>query len=211
MKKSFTKEELPILCDKLAKEFPYFKEVIQLYGYPPFFGRPNNFASLVQIILEQQVSLASARATYKKLKQTLKQVTPKSILQTPIETLKSCGITKQKTSYIINTANAINSKDLVLKNLEKCNNDEVIAKLITIKGIGFWTAEVYLIMILHRQNIFALGDIALINSCKQLLQLPKQTTTAEIEAITIQWQPYKTIAAFLLWWYYINERNIIWQ
>jgi DNA-3-methyladenine glycosylase II len=202
---------LPILCDALAKKFSYFKYVISLYGYPPFFERPNNFASLVQIILEQQVSLASARATYNKLKQTVNVVTPIAILNTPIETIKACGVTKQKTSYLINLANAIQNKDLVLKDLPQCSNQTIIAKLTNIKGIGSWTAQVYLIMILHRQNIFSLGDIALVNSCKQLLQLPKQTTKAEIEAITKQWQPYKTIAAFLLWWFYINERKITWQ
>lgn len=111
MKTSFTKESLPILCNTLGNQFPYFSQVINQYGYPPFFGRPNNFASLVQIILEQQVSLVSARATYKKLKQTLKIVTPTSILQAPIEIIKSCGVTKQKTSYIINTANAIVNKN----------------------------------------------------------------------------------------------------
>lgn len=211
METSFTKEQLPTLCNQIAKQFPYFKQVIKQYGYPPFFERPNNFASLVQIILEQQVSLASARATYKKLKQTIKTVTPTSILKTEIEVLKSCGVTKQKTSYIVNLAHAINNKELVLTDLPNYSNQDVIVLLTKIKGIGMWTAQVYLIMILHRQNIFALGDIALLNSCKQLLQLPKKTTIEEIEKITQEWQPYKTIAAFLLWWFYINERELKWK
>lgn len=211
MESSFTKEELPKLCHKLAKQFPYFKQVLQLYGYPPFFSRPNSFASLVQLILEQQVSLASARATYKKLKETIKTITPSTILKTPIETIKACGVTKQKASYIVNVANAIYKKELVLKQLESQTNEQVVASLTAIKGIGNWTAQVYLIMILHRQNVFAMGDIALINSCKHLLQLPKQTTKDEIEEMTKTWEPLKTIAAFMLWWFYINERKIVWK
>ena len=89
------------------------------------------------------------------------------------------------------------------------SEDEIRAKLIAIKGIGHWTIDVYLMMVLHRSDLFPLGDIALVNSMKDVKALPKATSKEELEAIAAKWKPYRTIAAFLLWHAYINKRKLI--
>lgn len=210
MNTSFNKTNYKKYCQLLANNFPFFQKVIDTYGYPPLFGRSISFETLVQIILEQQVSLASARAAYLKLVEKVKVVTPEIILQQTNEDLRACYFTRQKTTYVKHLAQTILSGDLNLKKLITCSDDEARIILKQVKGIGDWTADVFLMMALHRNDCFPLGDVALITSTKDLLQLPATTTKAEIEEIANQWKPYRTLAAFMLWWFYINKRNIKW-
>lgn len=210
MNTSFNKTNYKKYCQLLANNFPCFQKVIDTYGYPPLFGRSISFGTLVQIILEQQVSLASARAAYLKLVEKVKVVTPEIILQQTNEDLRACYFTRQKTTYVKHLAKEIVDGHLNLKQLSRLSNEEAKNKLKQVKGIGDWTADVFLMMALHRNDCFPLGDVALITSTKDLLQLPATTTKAEIEEIANQWKPYRTLAAFMLWWFYINKRNIKW-
>lgn len=210
MHTSFNKTNYKKYCQLLANDFNYFQKVIENYGYPPLFGRSISFETLVQIILEQQVSLASARAAYLKLVEKVNVVTPEIILQQTNEDLRACYFTRQKTTYVKHLAQTILSGDLNLKKLINCSDDEARIILKQVKGIGDWTADVFLMMALHRSDCFPLGDVALITSVKELLQLPSHTTKTEIEEIANNWKPYRTLAAFMLWWFYINKRNIKW-
>lgn len=210
MNTSFNKTNYKKYCQLLANNFPFFQKVIDTYGYPPLFGRSISFETLVQIILEQQVSLASARAAYLKLVEKVKVVTPEIILQQTNEDLRACYFTRQKTTYVKHLAQTILSGDLNLKKLINCSDDEARIILKQVKGIGDWTADVFLMMALHRNDCFPLGDVALLTSVKELLQLPLHTTKTEIEEIANNWKPYRTLAAFMLWWFYINKRNIKW-
>lgn len=210
MHTSFNKTNYKKYCQLLANDFNYFQKVIENYGYPPLFGRSISFETLVQIILEQQVSLASARAAFLKLVEKVNVVTPEIILQQTNEDLRACYFTRQKTIYVKHLAQTILSGDLNLKKLITCSDDEARIILKQVKGIGDWTADVFLMMALHRSDCFPLGDVALITSVKELLQLPLHTTKTEIEEIANNWKPYRTLAAFMLWWFYINKRNIKW-
>lgn len=210
MHTSFNKTNYKKYCQLLANDFNYFQKVIDTYGYPPLSGRSISFETLVQIILEQQVSLASARAAYLKLVEKVNIVTPEIILQQTNEDLRACYFTRQKTTYVKHLAQTILSGDLNLKKLITCSDDEARIILKQVKGIGDWTADVFLMMALHRNDCFPLGDVALLTSVKELLQLPLHTTKTEIEEIANQWKPYRTLAAFMLWWFYINKRNIKW-
>lgn len=204
---SFTSESLPLLCDRLAKKDAQLKAIITQYGYPPFWSRPATFASLILFILEQQVSLASAKAAFDKLQSTIGKVTPQKILQLSDAELKACYFSRQKNVYARCLAEAIISKQVNLKRLSTASNDEVRNILIQVKGIGNWTVDVYLMMVLQRCDLFPGGDIALINSAKEVLQLPPQSTKEAVLAIAEKWAPYRTIAAFLLWHAYLCKRK----
>mgnify|MGYP000627318054 CR=1 FL=1 len=185
-------------------------QIIEEYGYPLIFSRPANFETLIHIILEQQVSLASAKAALVQLKQKIGEVTAEKILLLTDQELRGCYFSKQKISYAKCLAEEVINGSLVIDELYKKSDEEVSIQLKKIKGIGNWTVDVFLMMALHRCNCFPTGDIALINSIKHVKQLPKETSKEEILQIAEQWQPYRTIAAYILWWAYIKRKNIKW-
>jgi DNA-3-methyladenine glycosylase II len=204
---TFSCETLGPLCDKLGQKDAYLKSIISQYGYPPFWSRPATFSSLILFILEQQVSLASAKAAFDKLQQKIGTITPQKIVQLTDAELKACYFSRQKTIYARCLAEAILTKQINLKQLGTCTNEEVRSILTQVKGIGNWTVDVYLMMVLQRCDLFPGGDIALINSAKTELQLPKHTTKEEVLIIAERWAPYRTIAAFLLWHAYLCKRK----
>lgn len=205
---SFSKESFHSICDVLAAKDKALATIIHDYGYPPFWHRPGGFATLIHIILEQQVSLASARAAYDKLKLKIGTITPKKLLALTDGELKDCYFSRQKIIYARHLAAAIVNKDLNLRSLPDLSNEDIRAKLIAIKGIGHWTIEVYLMMVLHRSDLFPPGDIALLNSLKDIKGLPRSATKEHMTRIAARWKPYRTVAAFLLWHAYISKRNI---
>ena len=204
----FSEANFVQLCKRLAKKDPHLTEIITQYGYPPLWSRKANFETLVHIILEQQVSLASAKAALLKLKEKIGTVTPKKLLLLTDAELKACYFSRQKIVYARCLAEAIENGELSLKKLDKLSDEEVRVSLTAIKGIGNWTVDVFLMMVLHRTDLFPIGDIALINSVKHVKQLPAHTTKEEILQIAEAWRPNRTIAAFLFWHAYIKRKNI---
>jgi DNA-3-methyladenine glycosylase II len=204
----FSEANFVQLCKQLAKRDTHLKEIIDQYGYPPLWSRKPNFETLVHIILEQQVSLASARAALVKLKEKIGTVTSKKLLLLSDAELKACYFSRQKIVYARCLAEAIEKGELSLKKLEKLPDEELRVLLTSIKGIGNWTVDVFLMMVLHRTDLFPLGDIALVNSVKHVKQLPPHTTKEDILQMAEAWRPNRTIAAFLFWHAYIKRKNI---
>lgn len=195
-------------CDVLAKNDRDLKKIIKQHGYPPMWTRPATFQTLILFILEQQVSLASAYAAFKKLKEKVGFVTPAKILSLTDEELRSCYFSRQKIVYARELAKAVQSKQLRLKKLTSAHEDEIRIELKKIKGIGDWTVDVYLMHALQRADLFPLGDIALVNSLKEIKQLHPQTTKEKMLKISEPWRPYRTIASMILWHAYIQKRGI---
>ncbi len=206
--KVFTEKDLPLFCKKLAKQDALFARLLKANGLPPFWCRKNSFATLIHIILEQQVSLASAKAAFDKLKQKLRTVTPRKILSLTDAELRACYFSRQKIVYARHLATAFENKQINLQQLESAEEETIRQTLTAIKGIGHWTVDVYLMMCLQRTDLFPLGDIALVNSIKHEMNLPIATSKEELQSIALQWQPYRTIAAFMLWWAYIKRKNL---
>ena len=196
------------MCNKLAHKDAALKAIIDTYGLPPMWTRPAIFQSLILTILEQQVSLASAYAAFKKLKSKTGFVTPKKIVALSDEDLKACYFSRQKIVYARALATAVISKQLNLKKLGLLTDDEIRAELKKIKGIGDWTVDVYLMHALQRTDLFPLGDIALVNSLKEVKQLHPSASKEEMLAIAESWRPYRTIASMILWHAYIQKRGI---
>lgn len=188
----------------LVKNDAVLKQVIEEFGKPYIPSRPEGFETLCKLILEQQVSLASAKACFLKVKDLIGIVSPSTIVKTTEEELKSVGVSRQKCTYLKALANTVLDKKIDLENLKNLTKKEVKTQLTNIKGIGNWTAEVYLQFALSHPNIIPLGDIAVTNSIKELYKIKDKD---KIEELTQKWSPYKSMATYILWHYYLETRN----
>ena len=204
----FNDENFYQFCDVLAKKDKDLQRIIKQYGYPPMWTRPASFQTLVLFILEQQVSLASAYAAFKKLKERIGYVTPSKILSLTDAELRACYFSRQKIVYARELAKAVQSRQLRLKKFSNAHEDEVRIELKKIKGIGDWTVDVYLMHALQRSDLFPLGDVALVNSLKETKQLHPQITREKMLAIAEPWRPYRSVASMILWHAYIQKRGI---
>jgi DNA-3-methyladenine glycosylase II len=208
MHSTFNKENFHSLCDQLANKDKHLRSILKQYGYPPVWTRTASFQTLIHIILEQQVSLASARAALNKLKERLGIITPTKLLLLSDKELKACYFSRQKIVYARCLAQAIISKKISLKILLNLEDAEIRQQLKTIKGIGDWTVEVYLLFALQRTDVFPLGDLAMVNALKEIKQLPKETNQEKLLLLAEAWRPHRSIATMLLWHYYIQKRGI---
>ncbi len=188
----------------LTKKDKIFKHIVHLYGLPALPTRQPGFETLVLFILEQKVSLYSAKATFLQLKTKLLIFDPEHLHALPEEEYRISGVSRQKTTYIKALATAILQKNIDLQGLAAKPAAQVREELIKIKGIGNWTIDVYLMFCLRAPDILPLGDIAVIITIKELLLL---TDKQAIETYTIKWSPYRSVATFLLWHYYLQKRN----
>lgn len=205
MIRTFNKENFTGICDQLASIDGDLAAIINIYGYPPMWTRLNTFETLVHIILEQQVSLASALAALHKLRERLKQITPESFLTLTDEELKACYFSRQKTVYARALATALYERQLDLALLEKLPDEDVRAELIKLKGIGNWTIDVYLMFALQRTDIFPIGDLAAVNALVRVKKLPAGTPKERLHEIAGEWKPYRTVATMLLWHLYLSS------
>jgi DNA-3-methyladenine glycosylase II len=194
------------LCDLLAKKDKDLKQVLKEYDYPPLWIRPNSFETLVLTILEQQVSLASAYSAYQKLKEKI-SILPENLLQLTDEELRACYFSRQKIVYTRELASAIVSGRINLSEFEKHEDEFIRSSLKKLKGIGDWTADIYLLHSLKRTDIFPIGDLALVNAIRMVKQIP-DATKEELVKISEKWKPYRSIATMIFWHYYIRKKNI---
>lgn len=202
----FTEPDFYGICDALAVKDSDMQHIISSYGYPPFWSRPNTFETLVHIILEQQVSLASALAALNKLKEKITEITPEAVLSLTDEELKACYFSRQKTIYVRHLAEVLIRKEIVLDDLEQLTDEAIRATLIKLKGVGNWTIDIYLIFVLKRSDIFPIGDLAAVNALKQLKKTAVDISREDLIALTVSWQPHRTAGTMLLWHYYLSLR-----
>lgn len=192
---------------ELIRIEPLFSLVLEAHGPPPLWQREESFGALIQIILEQQVSLASARATYEKLSALLGSVTPDTLLALSDSQLKDVGFSRQKSSYARNLASAMKNGDLDLAGLKTLSDNQIRAALTAIKGIGVWTANIYLLMAMGRPDVWPRGDIALAASYQQLTKMEQRPDNDEMVKISEAWIPYRSYGARLLWHHYLSAKH----
>ena len=189
---------------QLIKIDTLFPCINEKYGPPPDWTRPQGFISLAKIILEQQVSLASATAHFLKLNNYLKGFTPSNILRLTGEEMRICQISRQKAEYLRALSAAILNGDINLEGLENHSETEIREQLTNIKGIGNWTADIYLMFCLQSKDIFPSGDIAVVKTIKELTG---KKTKEEIISLAEKWRPLRSLATYYLWHYYLSKRN----
>ena len=182
--------------------------ILATYGTPPMWRRRTGFSTLVHIILEQQVSLKSAKAMLLRLQSAIDPFTPERFVSLGESHLRGLGVTRQKAAYLLGLSEAIVSGELSLKRLARFTDDEALVHLTRIKGIGSWSANVYLLMAMRRADIWPAGDLALAVAAKDLLRLDRRPTPEELERIAEKWRPYRAVAARMLWQHYLGKKSV---
>ncbi len=194
--------------DQLMADDPALASIVDRHGRPDFWARKPGFATLVLLILEQQVSLASARAAYERLETRATAVSPAAILASSDDDLRADGFSRQKTRYVRVLATAVDDGTLDLDVVASLPDEDARAALVTLPGIGPWTAEVYLLSALRRPDTWPVGDIALQEATRRVLELDERPTAEGLAAIGDRWRPHRASAARLLWHLYLSERLV---
>jgi DNA-3-methyladenine glycosylase II len=181
--------------------------VLARIGPPPMWARKPGFGTLLHIILEQQVSLASAKAAYDKLLALGQPLTAERFLTYDDDTLRAAGFSWQKARYGRLLARAVGDGSLKLHRLPRLDDRDVRTALLTVKGIGPWTAEIYLLMVLRRADAWPVGDLALALSMQKVKGLDRMPGPAELETLAAGWRPWRAVAARILWHDYLTQRQ----
>jgi DNA-3-methyladenine glycosylase II len=182
------------------------KFILDNFGNPIIQKRDEGFASMCHIILEQQVSIASAKACYTKLENYFRTISPEIIFNSNDDELRNCGVSRQKIIYLKDLASKVLSKEIDFQSYSAKSEEQVRKELITIKGVGNWSIEVYLMFCLQSPDIIPLGDIAIKNTLKELYNCE---TLEEMQSISDNWKPFRTFASYTIWHYYLKKRNKI--
>jgi DNA-3-methyladenine glycosylase II len=201
-------EEFKTICDWCTNIEPKLKPVIEKFGYPPFWHRNPDFATLILTILEQQVSLASAKSSFNKLVERIITVSPENLIKLSDQELRECYFSRQKATYSKILANEIISGKLNLEAINSQSMEEIRSTLIKIKGIGHWTIDMYLLMSLHFADIFPPGDLATIKAVYELELVPATASKEEIVNFMKKFSPFQSVATYILWHSYIERRNL---
>lgn len=192
---------------ELALSEPRFRQILEQIGPPPLWGREPGFPTLVLIILEQQVSLASARAAFHRLLEICPVPDPRNFLGLQEQALRAAGFSRQKTAYCRGLAQAILDGRLDLAALAQQSDEAARLELTRVKGIGAWSADIYLLMALRRPDIWPVQDRALAVAVQRLWGLEQAPSVVELAQIGEAWRPFRAVAARLLWHHYLNQRN----
>jgi len=191
----------------LAGRDAHLAAVVKAYGQPPLWVREPGFPALVYIILEQQVSLASARATFGRLKAAVNPLTPGRFLKLSDIELLRIGFSRQKALYTRLLAESLARRYFNLRDLQSLQDDSARKMLIAFKGIGSWTADIYLLSALRRPDIWPIGDLALATAVQEVKRLRQRPSPEELEALSVPWKPWRAVAARLFWHAYLSKRG----
>jgi len=203
-----SQKNLILFSDILTGSDRALRSVIDQFGYPPLWKRNPGFATLVHIILEQQVSLASAAAAFQKLNNNITELNPVSFLEFSDIELKSFGFSRQKTRYCRILANAVINKKIDLQQLRDLTDSQTRLELMKLTGIGRWTSDIYLLMALQRPDIWPRGDIALSSAYRMIMNSQKHCGWKDLALMAEKWKPYRSVAARILWHYYLQKKKI---
>src|SRR6267143_1646076 len=189
---------------ELSRRDPHLAAVVARHGAPPLWDRPPGFGTLVQIILEQQISLSAGRAAYGRLERLAGAVTPERVAALTEADLRGAGLTRQKSSYIRGIAQVIVAGEFDPGALAALDDDQARAALIELRGVGAWTADIYLLMALGRADIWPSGDLALVAAIREVKRMRSLPSADRIGRITPAWSPWRAVAARVLWHHYLS-------
>ena len=198
-----TAEQINAGLDEIAAREPAIARALQLAGYPEPRIRERGYRTLLRTIVGQQVSVAAAASVWNKLEAQLGEVTPETLLAADFDTLRACGLSRQKQGYARSLSELVASGELDLENLP-ADDEEAIAELVRIKGIGRWSAEIYLLFAEGRPDIWPAGDLAIQVGLGRILGLPERPSEKEIRAAAEDWRPHRGAVTLLTWHCYNN-------
>ena len=177
-----------------------------IVGMPPLRRRVGGFQGLARIVMGQQLSVASAAAITKRLLETVKPFDAVTVSNISDEVLQGCGLSRPKIRTLRAVSDAVIADDLNFRSIGRSSPEKVQAVLTSVKGIGPWTADIYIMFCMGHRDGFAVGDLALQQGCAELMELEARPTGDELLQIAERWRPYRSIAARLLWSYYAHNR-----
>ncbi len=186
---------------------PVFAAILDRAGPPRFRRRRNGFETLLHIILEQQVSIDAAAAMFRRLNTTCDPLSPTTFLALDDATLRRCGFSRQKAAYGRGLADAVANGSLDFARLAEAPDDDALAALVALKGIGRWSAEIYLIFGLGRDDVWPAADLGLQFGVASELGLGTRLSERELREIGDRWRPWRTVAACLFWQSYLHARK----
>jgi DNA-3-methyladenine glycosylase II len=204
---ALTIEGLATAVDALAVADADLAAIVAMYGAPPLWDREPGFSTLLHIVLEQQVSLASAQAAFDRLRAAADPLTPRRFLELDDAELLAIGFSRQKARYGRALATAVGSGALELDGLAGLDDEAVHRALQAIPGIGPWTSTIYLLMVLGRPDVWPVGDIALAESVGQVKGLGHRPDATEMAVLGDAWRPWRSVAARLFWLDYLARRG----
>jgi DNA-3-methyladenine glycosylase II len=205
LRRPLTRKTLALAARELAARDGLLANIHAVYGDPPLWQRATGFRTLVHIILEQQVSLSSAKSMLLRLETSIQPFTPERFVELGEAHLRGLGVTRQKSGYLLHLAQSVVSGDLSLPALSRLSDDQVLVRLTGIKGIGLWSANIYLLMAMRRADIWPAGDLALAVAIKELKGLATRPSPEQLEVIAEAWRPLRAVAARMLWQYYLGR------
>lgn len=191
----------------LARRDSILASILKENGPPPLWARKPGFPTLVHIILEQQVSLASAASIFARVKQNTVPFRPARMIELGEGHLKSLGLTRQKTAYCLHLSESLAEKRLRLSQLSMMADEEARTALMQIKGIGRWSADIYLLMAMLRPDVWPANDLALAIAVRKLKQLNDTPNQEELERMAETWRPFRSVAARMFWQYYLAQQK----
>ncbi|HEU4509086.1 MAG TPA: hypothetical protein VFR78_12645 [Pyrinomonadaceae bacterium] len=198
---------MALAARELAARDETLAGILARHGDPPLWQRAAGFTTLVHIILEQQVSLKSARSMLNRLEAAIQPFTPVRFLELGDTYMRSLGVTRQKSAYLLHLSQSVVNGDLNFTKLSRMSDDDARLALTRIKGIGLWSADVYLLMAMRRADIWPAGDLALAVAMQELMGLQKRPGPVELEQLAEKWRPHRAVAARMLWQHYLGRRR----
>jgi len=205
--KPLTRSTMQAALQLLGARDPMLKRLATEFGSPPLWQRTQSFETLVHIVLEQKISLASARAVMQRVREQCPGMSAEQFLCVPEAALRSAGVSGRKITYCYAMAEAVVQGDLDLAGLRRLPDDLVLERLLKVRGIGPWTAGVYLLMAMRRPDAWASGDRALVVSMAESVQWDTVPDYASFDEHAQRWQPHRGTAARLLWHAYLQRRK----
>jgi DNA-3-methyladenine glycosylase II len=201
------KRSLAEAAAHLASKDADLARILETHGPPPMWSRKPGFATLIHIILEQQVSLASAASMFERLKKQTVPLEPGRVVELGESHLRMLGFTRQKTTYCLHLSQSILNSHLEIEKLPGLDDDSVRAALMQVKGIGSWSADVYLLMVLRRPDIWPASDLALATAAFRVKRLKQRPTPEVLTKLAESWRPFRSVAARMLWQHYLARRT----
>ena len=194
---------IAVAVRELAATDPDLGGIAERHGPPPLWGREPGFATLVRIILEQQISLAAAEAAYARMERATGAIEPATIVAAGEEGLRAAGQTRQKSRYVVGLARDVLDGRLDLDAVAIADDDMARTMLTRVVGVGRWSADIYLLMALRRPDVWPTGDLALAGAMRRAKRMASLPTGPEQAAVAEAWRPWRAVAARLLWQAYL--------
>ena len=202
-----TQDNLARACDALARRDGRLGGIVADWGYPPLWSRGGGFATLVTMILEQQVSLESARAIFRRLERASGGVTPRNVMRIGVEGLRGAGLTRPKARYCHGLAERVAGGEVRFARIARAADERARELLLDIDGVGEWTANVYLLFVLGRPDVWPPRDLALMKSIAEVYGLDETPRNEACLARAERWRPWRSVAARMLWHAYLCRRG----